>query len=126
MFRDQPRALFGIAARSGRRGLDDHLDVAGVGDGQHAEAQAAAEIAIARVALAALAARGQFCSEPDLVGGAGAIDRLQDQFQVEGQLSDSPITTTGGSSPLSATGSQPPTSPLTVKPSFSRKRLTGR
>ena len=38
----------------------------------------------------------------------------------------SPITTIGGVSPLSATRSQPPISPLTVKPSLSRKCLTGR
>src|ERR1700732_1680426 len=45
--------------------------------------------------------------------------RLKESF-------NSPITTIGGSSPLSATRSQPPTSPLTVKPRLSRKRLTGR
>ena len=38
----------------------------------------------------------------------------------------SPITTTGGSSPLNANRSQPPISPLTMKPSPSRKALTGR
>ena len=38
----------------------------------------------------------------------------------------SPITTTGGSSPLKASRSQPPISPLTTKPSLSRKVLTGR
>ena len=86
MLGDQPRALFRIAARGCRRRLDDHLDIAGVGDRQHAETEPAAEIAIARVALAALAAGRQFGGEPDLVGGAGAIDRLQDQFQVEGKL----------------------------------------
>jgi hypothetical protein len=38
----------------------------------------------------------------------------------------SPITTIGGSSPLKASRSQPPISPLTTKPSLSRKVLTGR
>jgi hypothetical protein len=38
----------------------------------------------------------------------------------------SPITTTGGSSPLNANRSQPLISPLTTKPSPSRKALTGR
>ena len=38
----------------------------------------------------------------------------------------SQITTTGRSSPFNATRSQPPTSPLTTKPSPSRKALTGR
>ena len=66
--------------------LDDHLDVAGVGDGEHAKTEPAAEIAIARIAFAALAARGQFGGQPDLVAGGGAIDRLQDQFEIEGEL----------------------------------------
>src|SRR3954451_3614322 len=44
--------------------------------------------------------------------------RLKDSF-------NSPITTIGGSSALRPTRSQPPTSPLTVKPRFSRKLLTG-
>src|SRR3989442_1240993 len=56
MLRAQPRAFFGIAARGCRRRLDDHLDIARVGDRQHAETEPAAEIAITRVALAALAA----------------------------------------------------------------------
>ena len=63
-----------------------HLDVAGIGHREHAETEPAAQIAIARVALASLAARRHFCRQPDLVGGAGAIDRLQDQFQIEGKL----------------------------------------
>ena len=86
VFGDQARTLPGIAARCRGRRLDQHLDVAGIGDRQHAEAEPAAQIAIARVALAALAARRQFGRKPNLVGGAGAIDRLQDEFQVEGQL----------------------------------------
>src|SRR6478609_3846942 len=50
---DQPRAFFRVAARGGRGGLDDHLDVAGVGDREHAEAETAAEVAVAGVAFAA-------------------------------------------------------------------------
>jgi hypothetical protein len=86
MLGDQPRPFFRIAARGCRRRLDDHLDIARVGNGEHAETKPAAEIAITRVALAALAACRQFGREPDLVGCTGAIDRLQDQFQVEGKL----------------------------------------
>src|ERR1700682_1645985 len=48
---------------------------AGWGDREHAEAEPAAEIAIARVALTPLAAYGHFGGEPDLVAGAGAVDR---------------------------------------------------
>ncbi len=46
----------------------------------------AAEIAITRVAFAALAAQGQFGGQPNLVAGAGTIDRLQDQFEIEGEF----------------------------------------
>jgi len=51
-----------------------------------------------------------FGGKPDLVTGAGAIDRLQDEFKLNVSFS-SPITTIGGSPALSATRSQPPTSP---------------
>src|SRR5260370_24570103 len=86
MFGDQARALFGIAARGCRGRLDDHLDIAGAGDREHAEAEPAAEIAIARVALASLAAHGHFGGKPDLVAGTGAVDRLQKQLKIEGEL----------------------------------------
>ena len=83
---DQPRALLRIAARARGRRLDQHLDVSVAGDAEHAETEPAAEIAIARVALAALAARRHPGREPDLVAGAGAVDRLQHQFEIEGQF----------------------------------------
>ena len=59
-------------------------------DREHAEAEPAAQIAVTRVALAALAARRHPGGKPDLVGGGGAIDRLQNQFKIEGkfQLAD--------------------------------------
>ena len=76
----------GIAAGCRRRRFDDHLDRAAIGDRQHAKAEPAAEIAIARVALAALAARRHFGGNPDLIGSAGAIDRLQDELEIEGLL----------------------------------------
>ena len=86
MLGHQPRALFGIAPRRRGRRLDDHLDIAAVGHRQHAKAEPAAQIAIAGIALAALAACRQFCGEPDLIGRSGTIDRLQDQFEIERQL----------------------------------------
>src|SRR5665213_213244 len=83
---DEARAFFWIAARAcgGRR--DQHFDVAAAGDREHPETEPAAEIAVARVALAALAARRHFRGQPDLVAGAGAVDRLQHQFEIEGEL----------------------------------------
>ena len=53
---------------------------------EHAEAEPAAQIAVARIALAALAARRHPGRKPDLVGGGGTIDRLQHQFEIEGQF----------------------------------------
>ena len=55
-------------------------------DAEHAEAEPPAQIAIPRVALAALAAGRNLGRDPYLVGSTGAIDRLQDQFQIEGEL----------------------------------------
>src|SRR6267142_2600356 len=80
---DQARALLGVAARAGRGRFDEYLDVAGIGHREHSKAQPSAEITIARITLASLAARGHFGGKPDLVTGAGAIDRLQDQFKIE-------------------------------------------
>src|SRR6185437_17125445 len=69
----------------GRR-LDQHLDVAASGDTEHAEAEPAAQIAVARVAFASLAAGRHLGSEPHLVAGRGTVDTLQNQLQIEGQL----------------------------------------
>src|SRR5436190_6916368 len=80
---DEARALLWIAAWRGRRRLDDHLDIAAAGDGQHAETEPPAQITITRVALATLALRREFCGKPHLICGGGAIDRLQDQFEIE-------------------------------------------
>ncbi len=54
-----------------------------VGDREHAETEPPAQIAVAGVAFAALAARREFCRQPHLVCGSGPIDRLQDQFEIE-------------------------------------------
>src|SRR6185437_12777997 len=69
----------------GRR-FDQHFHVAAGGDAEHAEAEPAAEIAIAGIALAALAVDGHLCGEPDLVRRAGAIDGLQHEFEIERQF----------------------------------------
>jgi hypothetical protein len=62
------------------------MNLACLGDAEHAEAEPAAQIAKARVALAALAAERKTRGEPDLVAGAGAIDALQHEFEVEREL----------------------------------------
>ena len=72
-----------IAAGTRGRRLDQHLDMSALGDAEHAKAEPAAEIAIAGIALAALAVCRHSGGEPDLVAGAGPVDRLQHQFQIE-------------------------------------------
>src|SRR6185312_2464878 len=49
-------------------------------------AEPAAEIAITRVALAPFAPRRHPGREPDFVAGAGTVDRLQNQFEIERQF----------------------------------------
>ena len=71
----QPRAPFGIATWCGGRRLDQHLDVAAGGDAEHAKSEPSTEIAIARIALAALAVYRHFRRKPDLVRSARAVDR---------------------------------------------------
>ena len=86
MLGDQPRALLRVAARRGGGRPDDHLDLAAAGHPKHAKTEPPAQIAVARVALAALAARRHSRRQPDLVAGAGAVDRLQHEFEVKGKL----------------------------------------
>src|SRR5258708_38320114 len=86
MFGNEARACLRLAARRCRRRLHQYLNLAAVGDPEHTEAEAPAEIAIARIALAPLAARRHFCSDPDFVAGRCAVDRLQNQFEIECEL----------------------------------------
>jgi len=86
MFADQARAFFRVAPRVRGRRRDQDFNVAARGDGEHAKTEASAQIAVAGVALTTLATRRHFCRQPNLVAGAGAVDRLQQQFKIEGQL----------------------------------------
>src|SRR3954464_8161239 len=144
MLCDEARTDLRLAAWGCRRRLHQHLDLTAIGHPEHAEAEAATEIAIARVGLASLAAHRHLRGNPDLVAGRCTIDRLKDQLEIEGQLeladhdyrriahaeaheiapADPPPP--GGSRRRRPASSRPPISPLTVKPSSSRKRLTGR
>jgi hypothetical protein len=86
MFVDQARAPARIASRRDGAGADQNLDLPGFGDAEHAEAETAAQIAKTRVALAALAAVRQPRRQPDLVAGAGAVNALKDEFEIEGEF----------------------------------------
>ena len=86
MLRDKTRAFSGIAARRRCGRFDQHLDLATACHAKHPEAEPAAEVAVTRVTFASLAARRHFGGEPDLVTGGRAIDRLQNQLEIEGEL----------------------------------------
>ena len=85
MFIDEARATFRIAARTPGPRLDQHLDAAGRGHAEKSETQEPAQLAHARIALAA-GARGRAHRKPDLVAGRGAVDTLQHEFEVEAEL----------------------------------------
>ena len=85
MFIDEARAAFRIAARPPGTRLDQHLDAAGRGHAEQAETQKPAQLAHARIALAA-GARRRAHRKPDLVAGRGAVDALQHEFEVEAEL----------------------------------------
>src|SRR3954452_456664 len=86
MLCDEARTDLRRAAWRCRRRLHQHLDLTAVGHPEHAEAEAATEIAIARVGLTTLAAHRHLRGNPDLVAGRCTIDRLKDQLEIEGQL----------------------------------------
>src|SRR4051794_41139998 len=57
-----------------------------IGYRKHAKPQPATEVTIARVALAALAARRHSGRYPDLITRGGAFDGLQNEFEIEAEL----------------------------------------
>ena len=62
------------------------MDLAVGGHAEQAKPEAAAEVAKARVVLAALAANGHACGEPDLVARGHPVYPLEDKFEIELQL----------------------------------------
>ena len=86
MLVDQPRAAPRIATRRGRRRADQNVDLSGLGDAEHAEAEPPAEIAEAGIRFPALTTPEDARGEPDLVAGRRAVDGLQHQLEAEAQL----------------------------------------
>src|SRR5262249_45465872 len=85
MLVDQARPALAIAARTPRDRLDQKLDAAARRHAEQAETQQPAKFAHARIALAPAAAR-RAPGKPDLVARRAAIDPLQDELEVEGEL----------------------------------------
>src|SRR3954452_1841514 len=85
VFIDQARPAFWIAPRPPWTGLHQHLDTTGGGHAEQAETQKPAQLAHARIALAASAHRRAHC-EPDLVASRRAVDALEHKLEVEAEL----------------------------------------
>ena len=62
------------------------MDLALVGDAEQPKAKPPAQVTKTRVAFAPLAARREASREPDLVASRRAVDALQQQLQIEGEL----------------------------------------
>ena len=83
---DQACAALGVRAGHRRNRADDDADLAGIGNAEHADAEPSAQVAVARVGFPA-AALGRYARrDPHLVGDRRPVHRLEDQFEVEGQL----------------------------------------
>src|SRR6185312_10643791 len=83
---DEARAAPMVAARLPRAGLDQDVDPALLGDAEQAEAQQAAELAHARIALAPAPLGRAAHGEPHFVAGRRAIDGLQHELEIEAEL----------------------------------------
>src|ERR1700751_3522423 len=85
MLVDEARSALRVAARTPRGRLDQELDAAGRRVAQQAETQQPAKLAAPRIALAPAAPRSTH-GKPDLIAGRAAIDPLQHELEVEGEL----------------------------------------
>src|SRR5580704_526609 len=83
---DEPAALLEIAPRPPRARLDDRLDLAPRGHREQAEAEQPAQFADPGIAFPAVAARGRSNREPDLLAGRAAVDALEHELEIEGEL----------------------------------------
>src|SRR5262249_43364879 len=85
MFGDEARTAPWIAAGTPRPGLDQHLDASARRHAEKAEAQQAAELAHARIALAPAAPRAAH-GKPDLIASRPPIGALQPKLESEARL----------------------------------------
>src|SRR5262245_64380906 len=85
MLLDEARPPPRITARTPRPRLDQNIHPAAGGDGEQPEAEEPAQLAHARIVRATAAGR---CAhrEPDLVACGGAVDALEHELEVEGEL----------------------------------------
>ena len=85
MLAEQAGSAPGIAARPPWDRLDQYLDAASRRDAEKSKTQEPAKLAYARITRAAAAVR-EGNGKPDLIAGRAAIDTLQHELEIEGEL----------------------------------------
>jgi hypothetical protein len=86
MLLDETGSAAGILARHRRNGTHQHLNLAIRPHSEQAETKPSAKVAKPRVVFTPLVARRKASGEPNLVACGSAIDPLQNELEVEGQL----------------------------------------
>jgi hypothetical protein len=86
MLLDETGSAAGILARHRRRGAHQHVNLAIRPHSEQIEPQPSAKVAEPRVVFTPLLARRKACGEPNFVARRSAIDTLQNELEVEGQL----------------------------------------
>jgi hypothetical protein len=86
MLLDEAGSAAGILARHRRSGTHQHLNLAIRPHSEQAETKSSAKVAEPRVVFTPLVARRKPSSEPNFIACGSAIDPLQNELEVEGQL----------------------------------------
>jgi hypothetical protein len=86
VFLDETGSAAGIPARHRRAGTHQHVNRAIRLHSEQAEAEPSAKVAKPCVVFTPLRARRKASGEPNFVACDGAIDTLQNELEVEGQL----------------------------------------
>ena len=86
MLLDEAGSAARILARHRRCGTHQHLNLAIRPHSEQAETEPSAKVAKPRVVFTPLRARRKASGEPDFVACGSAIDPLQNELEVEGQL----------------------------------------
>jgi hypothetical protein len=86
MLLDETGSAAGILARHRRNRTDQHVNLAIRAHSEQAETEPSAKISKPRVVFTPFSARRKASGEPNFVACGSAIDALQDELEVEGQL----------------------------------------
>jgi hypothetical protein len=86
MLLDETGSAAGIPARHRRTGTHQHVHLAIRPHSEQAESEPSAKVPKPRVACTPLLARRKASGEPNFVACGRAIDPLQDELKIEGQL----------------------------------------